>query len=114
MDEVGTEMAGASLETETETEALETEALEVLRGVMDPELGDDIVSLGMVRSVRAGRGEDGSSPPALRVEVALTVASCPLRGQLRGDIERRLASLNTVGGVEVVMGVMDADQRSEL
>ncbi len=55
--------------------------LEALRGVVDPELGGDIVELGMVRSavVESGRAV---------VEVALTVAGCPLRGQLRRDVER--------------------------
>src|ERR1019366_1713420 len=44
-----------------------------LRGVVDPELGADIVELGMVTSVHVGDGGD------VDVEVALTVAGCPLR-----------------------------------
>ena len=48
-----------------------------LRGVVDPELGADIVELGMVTSVRIGPGG------TVEVEVALTIAGCPLRTQIR-------------------------------
>ena len=52
-----------------------------LFGVIDPELGDNIVDLGMVRAVAVD--PDGR----VEVEVALTVAGCPLRTQLRSDVE---------------------------
>ncbi|MGH9127756.1 MAG: Mrp/NBP35 family ATP-binding protein [Acidimicrobiales bacterium] len=79
---------------------------EALRGVIDPELGDDIVGLGMVRDVALG--DDG----AVEVTVALTIAGCPLRTQLRRDVEARVASLAGVGSVEVRMGEMTAEERS--
>ncbi|MGH9295085.1 MAG: metal-sulfur cluster assembly factor, partial [Acidimicrobiales bacterium] len=84
--------------TDEANEAIETEAIEVLRGVIDPELGDDIVSLGMVRGVRL------AEPGVLSVEVALTVAACPLRGQIQSDVERRLSQLAGVSRVKVEMG----------
>ena len=60
---------------------------EALRAVVDPELGDDIVDLGMVRSISVG-------PDAtVTVEVALTVAACPLRNQIEADVRGRLATL---------------------
>ncbi len=77
-----------------------------LAGVVDPELGEDIVSLGMV-------GDIAISPTGqVSVSVALTIASCPLRSQIEGDVNRRLASLPGVSSVEVAVGTMDADQRS--
>jgi ATP-binding protein involved in chromosome partitioning len=79
-----------------------------LSGVVDPELGDNIVDLGMVRAVRVD--PDGT----VVVEVALTVAACPLRTQLRTDVEARVGSLPGVERVEVEMGVMDAEERSAL
>ncbi len=79
-----------------------------LLGVIDPELGDNIVDLGMVRSVAVAA--DGR----VTVEVALTVAGCPLRTQLRTDVLGRVGSLPGVGGVEVVMGEMDAEERRAL
>ena len=79
-----------------------------LLGVIDPELGDNIVDLGMVRAVAVD--PDGR----VEVRVDLTVAGCPLRTQLRSDVESRVGSLPGVRLVEVVMGVMDAAERSAL
>jgi ATP-binding protein involved in chromosome partitioning len=79
-----------------------------LLGVIDPELGDNIVDLGMVRSVSVGA--DGR----VDVEVALTVAGCPLRTQLRADVEGRVGSLPGVTGVRVTMGEMTSAERSAL
>jgi ATP-binding protein involved in chromosome partitioning len=76
-----------------------------LRGVIDPELGADIVELGMVTAVRLG--PDG----AIGVEVALTVAGCPLRTQIQADVETHVGTLDGVTSVVVTTGVMDAAQR---
>ena len=54
----------------------EADVLEALRAVIDPELGDNIVDLGMVT------GGGGHREGAVRVDVALTIAGCPLRTQL--------------------------------
>ena len=79
-----------------------------LVGVVDPELGDNIVDLGMVRAVEVtGEGH-------VAVEVALTVAGCPLRTQLRADVATRVGSLPGVAGVEVRFGVMDGAERAAL
>ncbi|HUA94645.1 MAG TPA: Mrp/NBP35 family ATP-binding protein [Acidimicrobiales bacterium] len=79
-----------------------------LHGVIDPELGDDIVDLGMVRAVTVGG--DGR----VTVEVALTVAACPLRTQLRNDIAARVGSLPGVTDVDVRTGVMNPAERAAL
>jgi ATP-binding protein involved in chromosome partitioning len=78
-----------------------------LASVIDPELGADIVELGMVRGVEVDGG-------VVSVEVALTIAACPLRDQLRTDVERQVSSLPGVERVVVRTGVMDAAERSEL
>jgi ATP-binding protein involved in chromosome partitioning len=85
----------------------EQAARTALLGVIDPELGDNVVDLGMVRDVSI----DGST---VTVEIALTVAGCPLRAQLRTDVERRVGSVPGVERVEVRMGEMDAEERSAL
>ncbi|MGI8686045.1 MAG: metal-sulfur cluster assembly factor, partial [Acidimicrobiales bacterium] len=70
-----------------------------LRGVMDPELGDNVVDLGMVRRVEiVGAGVD--------VTVALTTAGCPLRAQLMKDVKLRVGSLPGVEEVRVHFGEM--------
>jgi ATP-binding protein involved in chromosome partitioning len=87
--------------------ALEADVRAALLGVIDPELGDNIVDLGMVRSVRVDQG-------TVTVEVALTVAGCPLRTQIREDVERRVQSLREVRAVEVTTGAMSPEERSAL
>ena len=47
-----------------------------LRGVIDPELGSDIVELGMVRNVTI------DDQGAVVVKIALTTSGCPLRAQI--------------------------------
>ena len=76
-----------------------------LTAVVDPELGADIVDLGMVTGIDVGT--DGR----VVVEVALTVAGCPLRTQIRQDVETHVGALPGVQEVVVALGVMDAEQR---
>lgn len=77
-----------------------------LRGVIDPELGDNIVDLGMVRD--ASVGDDGS----VVVTVALTIAGCPLRTQLRREVEVRVGGMAGVSSVEVRICEMNPEERS--
>jgi ATP-binding protein involved in chromosome partitioning len=79
-----------------------------LRGVVDPELGADIVSLGMVT---ASSVDDAGTAT---VAVALTTVACPLRGRLERDVRAALAGLDGVGQVIVEMGVMDPDAKAVL
>jgi ATP-binding protein involved in chromosome partitioning len=83
----------------------EEQVRDALRGVIDPELGADIVELGMVTAIRLpGAG-------AVEVEVALTIAGCPLRNQIRSDVETHVGALPGVETVTTSTGVMDAEQR---
>jgi ATP-binding protein involved in chromosome partitioning len=78
-----------------------------LRGVVDPELGADIVELGMVRDVSFADG-------AARIGIALTIAACPMRDQIEGDIVRKVRSLPEVDTVAVDVVAMTQQQRSDL
>ena len=82
------------------------DVLAVLRGVIDPELGSDIVDLGMARS--ADVGPDGT----VDVTVALTTAGCPLRSQLQHDVKARVGSLPGVTDVRLHWTEMTPDQRT--
>jgi ATP-binding protein involved in chromosome partitioning len=83
----------------------EEQVRDALRGVIDPELGADIVELGMVTAIRLpGAG-------SVEVEVALTIAGCPLRNQIRSDVETHVGALSGVETVTTSTGVMDAEQR---
>jgi ATP-binding protein involved in chromosome partitioning len=86
----------------------EEEVRSALASVIDPELGSNIVELNMVRSVAVG--SDGS----VALEIALTIAGCPLRSQLEKDVTTRVASLPGVTSVEVSIGTMDEPEREAL
>ena len=75
-----------------------------LRNVRDPELGADIVELGMVTRIRT----DGAH---VAVEVALTIAGCPLRAQIERDVELHVGALPGVGSVTVTTGVLDPEAK---
>ncbi|MCU1493918.1 MAG: ATPase involved in chromosome partitioning [Acidimicrobiaceae bacterium] len=81
--------------------------LDALRDVVDPELHESLVELGMIRNVEV-------TGAVVAVDVALTIASCPLRGQIREDVASRVGRLAGVADVEVRIGVMGAEERSAL
>jgi len=85
----------------------ETDIRDALKHVIDPELGVDIVELGMVGDITI----DGD---IATVGLALTIASCPMRGQIEGDLQRRVTSLPDISSVEIVTTVMSQEQRSTL
>jgi len=79
-----------------------------LEKVMDPELGKDLVSLGMVKDVKV----EGES--AL-IEVALTTPACPLRSKINEDIEREvLAAEPGLKKVEVTFRGMNNQEKETL
>src|SRR5437868_8695502 len=84
----------------------EQDVVEVLRGVVDPELGSDIVDLGMVRDV------DVAPDGRVSVGVALTISGCPLRTQIREDVESKLRGLPGVTASNVTFAEMTQEQRS--
>src|SRR5438309_2857118 len=84
------------------------EVWRMLEAVVDPELHSSIVDLGMVRDVAVD--EEG----LISVEIALTIASCPLRSQIEGDVESRLRGLPGATGVEIRTSAMTAPERAGL
>jgi ATP-binding protein involved in chromosome partitioning len=83
------------------------QVMEALERVHDPELGGNVVELGMITDVHI----DGAS---VRIGLALTIAECPLRSQLEGDTRRRVADMPGVESVEVRTTAMTKKQRAEL
>jgi ATP-binding protein involved in chromosome partitioning len=78
----------------------------LLRAVIDPELGDNVVDLGMVGDVAVG--DDG----IVHIGFKLTIKGCPLRAQLKKDIESRLEVHPAVTKVVIDWGEMTADERT--
>jgi len=78
-----------------------------LRRVVDPELGSDIVELGMVKDIDV-------AGDVVTVRIALTIAACPLRDQIESETVRKVAALPGVAEVRVVTTAMDQEERSSL
>ena len=75
---------------------------EKLSSIYDPELGSDIVSLGMVRDAFIADG-------VLRVSIALTISGCPMRAEILRRVREEFDGLE----VKVQWSEMDADMRKE-
>ena len=71
-------------------------AWEALRGVYDPELYLDVVSLGLVYDVRA----EGDG---LVVDMTMTTPGCPAQDYIVGGVESRLAEEPGVTGAFVTV-----------
>ena len=75
----------------------EERILDALRGVQDPELHRDIVSLGMVKNLAVDHGQ-------VKFTVELTTPACPLRETIEHDCKQALAQVPGIGGLEISFG----------
>ena len=83
------------------------QVLKTLEGVRDPELGGNVVELGMITDVVI----EGS---AVEIGLALTIAECPLRSQIENDTRRRVEAMPGVESVKIRTTAMTKRQRAEL
>ena len=93
--------------TDAVTDSRQDAILDALRGVFDPELGADVVELGMIRDIDINNG-------TVTIGLALTIAECPMRSQIEGDTVRKVKALPWVDDVVVQTKAMTQSQRSEL
>ncbi|MBN1490891.1 MAG: Mrp/NBP35 family ATP-binding protein [Phycisphaerae bacterium] len=80
--------------------------IDALRGVNDPELHKDLVTLGMVRNVAVCDGH-------VRVEIELTTPACPMKGPIRNDVEAAIMALGGVDAVDVEFSAKVRKSHSE-
>src|SRR3984885_8753022 len=85
----------------------EAEVTQALSGVLDPEIKRPITELGMVKGVEIASG-------AVRVEVWLTVAGCPMRDTITREVTAAVSKVPGVTGVRVDLDVMSEEQRKSL
>ncbi len=77
--------------------ALSNEAiLSALRSVVDPDLGQDIVSLGFVKNLRVAGGR-------VAFDLELTTPACPVKEQLQRQCEEAVRALGGVSEVAVTL-----------
>jgi ATP-binding protein involved in chromosome partitioning len=85
----------------------ESEVIEALRPVQDPELHRSIVDLGMVRSTTIEGGH-------IEVGIDLTIAGCPLRTEIQNSVTEAVTALDGVSVVTIDFGVMTDEQRASV
>jgi Mrp family chromosome partitioning ATPase len=81
-----------------------TEVMNVLKKVMDPELGRSVVDLNMVRDLSVSGG-------TVAFTLALTIPECPLRDQIAEDSRIAVLALPGVQEVQVTLGAMMEEER---
>ncbi len=79
-----------------------------LATVQDPEINRPLTELGMVKDVQID--PDG----AVRVEVYLTVAGCPMRETITSRVTTAVSAVPGVTSVQVALDVMSDEQRAQL
>jgi len=94
--------------TTAERENLVEAIAERLATVIDPELHQNIVELGMVGAIAV----DDSG--LATVSVALTTPSCPLRDQIERDVRGAVTSLEGISGLQITIIAMDPAAKAKL
>ena len=89
----------------TPTAPTEEEVRNLLKAVIDPELGDNIVDLGMAGDITMVDG-------VVTIGVKLTIRGCPLRAQIQKDIRSRLEVHPWVTKVKIDWGEMTPEERT--
>jgi ATP-binding protein involved in chromosome partitioning len=79
-----------------------------LATVIDPEIKRPITELGMVESLEV------DAAGVVAVTVLLTVSGCPMKDTIDRDVRRALGGVAGVTAVELTLGSMTDEQRSEL
>ncbi len=73
----------------------EEDVWNALKEVVDPEIGANIVDLGLVYEVRVDNGNE------VYIKMTLTVPGCPLMNVLPAQVEERVKEIEGVGKVTV-------------
>jgi ATP-binding protein involved in chromosome partitioning len=85
-----------------------TQLTAALATVIDPEIKRPITELGMVEHLEV------DAAGVVAVTVLLTVSGCPMKDTIDRDVRRALGEVAGVTGVELALGAMTDEQRSEL
>ena len=85
----------------------ESEVLDAMRGIIDPDLGKDIVSLGFIKDLKIKRGK-------VSFTVELTTPACPVKELFREQCTEAVSKVPGVKSVSVEMSAMPSPKRPEL
>jgi len=79
--------------------------LKHLSTIVDPELGVNIVELGMIKDITY-------KDSAVYIQLALTIAECPMRNQIETEINRKLLLMENIDSVKIDVVAMNKKDRS--
>ncbi len=83
------------------------QVLQALQPVQDPELHRSIVDLGMVRNISI-------DDMAVEVEIALTIAGCPMRTTIEQSVTEAISGLDDRLQTRISFGVMTDEERARV
>ncbi len=75
----------------------EAQVIEALKGVKDPELNVDIVTLGMIENLKVDKG-------IVSLTVNLTTPGCPLKAEIEKDVRAAIEKVPGVDSLDLTMG----------
>jgi Mrp family chromosome partitioning ATPase len=87
--------------------ATESEVRNALGQVKDPELGQSIVDLGMVRNLEVTDGK-------VAFTLALTNLSCPFKDRMVSSAKQAVQALDGINGVDIYLSEMTAKEKAAL
>ncbi|MGC8669829.1 MAG: metal-sulfur cluster assembly factor [Candidatus Micrarchaeia archaeon] len=71
------------------------DVVEALRNCVDPELGANIVDIGLIYGIEINEGKD------IKVRITMTSAMCPVTSIILADVQLRLKALPGVDNVDI-------------
>lgn len=78
-----------------EEKEIKQKILEILKDIPDPELGIDIVSLGLIKKIEIGEYlEEFKVYDFIKITMTLTSVMCPFADKIIEDVELKSNSLN--------------------
>ncbi len=81
----------------SEKPVLTDEIVAAIKTVFDPEIPVDVYELGLIYTI------DISPENAVKVEMTLTAPACPAAGELPGEVERAVRSVEGISAVVVTV-----------
>lgn len=101
------------MKNEQEIKEIEAKAIEALKKVIDPELGIDIVELGLIKKIEIGDYlEDFKVYEYIKVIMTLTSVMCPFADEIIAQVESEVNLLN-LGEAQVELDFTEAWEPSE-
>jgi metal-sulfur cluster biosynthetic enzyme len=85
-------------ETTAAQDALLADVDEAMHDVIDPELGINVMDLGLVYGLEVGHGEEG---PVATVTMTLTSPACPLQDMIHDQIQNALVGSGLVTDLDL-------------